>query len=129
MKKTSIRKKAKKHTNAWYRAECVKIAKRLALERDGYTCQRCGLNKFIDNIAMHGSHVFPEGTYHGLSANIDNIKALCYRDHFLWWHKHPTEAGEWFASTFPERYAKLKVLSRKTIQIDWKSEFEKMKLL
>ncbi len=129
MKRTPLKKSSKKHSSSWYRKKCVEIAKKIALERDNYTCQKCDKNKYEDNVAIHGSHVFPEGRYHGMSANPDNIKALCYTCHFQWWHKNPIDASEWFALKFPERYAILKKLSREIIQKDWRAEFEIMKNL
>lgn len=122
MKRTPLKKKADKHTQSWYRKKCVVIAKRLAKERDNYTCQKCGSKpEKID-----GSHVYPEGTYHGLSANIENIKALCSYCHLYWWHKNPLEARDWFAKKFPERYKNLKKLAQTTIKKDWKKEYENL---
>jgi len=128
MKKTPLKKKAKVHTQSWYRKKCVIEAKRIALTRDSYTCQKCGRSK-ENGFPIHGSHVFPEGRYHGMSANPENIKALCYLCHMMWWHKHPTESGIWFSETFPERHKALKILSRETTKIDWKSELERLKNL
>ena len=123
MKRSKLAKKAPKHTNSWYRKKMVERAKIEALERDGYVCQKCGKSKYT-GWAIHGSHVFPEGRYHGMSANPLNIKALCYDCHFNWWHKNPLQAAEWFKAKFPERYKKLKQLSQKVIQVDWKKLYE-----
>lgn len=128
MRKTPLKKKAKAKSQSWYRKKCVIEAKRIALTRDSYTCQRCNRSR-EQGAVIHGSHVYPEGTYHGLSANPDNIKALCYLCHFQWWHKHPTEAGAWFIGKFPERHEKLKILSRQIIKTDWKQELERLKIL
>lgn len=118
----------KKGTNPWYRIKCVEIAKRLAKERDGYICQWCGKSA-AEGYQMHGSHVFPEGTYHGMSAMVENIKCLCANCHKWRWHESPADGIEWFSLKFPERYAMLKALSRQTIKKDWKAEFEIMKSL
>jgi hypothetical protein len=123
MKRSSLKKKAKEHSQSWYRKKCVERAKKVALERDGYTCVRCGKSKANGN-AIHGSHVYPEGKYHGMSANPLNIKALCYQCHFQWWHKDVMEAKEWFETKYPDRAKELKMLSRQTIQINWKQEYE-----
>lgn len=32
--------------------------------------------------------------------------------HLNWWHKNPIEAAEWFKETYPDRYLKLKELSK-----------------
>jgi len=117
-----MRKKPIPKTQTWWRKKCVFIAKRLAKERDNYTCQKCG--KKPDKI--DGSHVYPEGTYHGMSAEVDNIKALCSFCHLYWWHKNPLEARDWFEMKFPDRYNRLKQMSRLIIKKDWKEEFEKL---
>jgi len=115
----------KTHTQSWYRKKCVAKAKVIALTRDNYTCVRCGASK-ANGKAIHGSHVYPEGTYHGMSANPLNIKALCYQCHFNWWHKNPMEAKEWFCKKYPDRARKLKILSRTTIKTDWKQFYEQI---
>ena len=117
----------KKHTNSWYRKKCVVKAKKIALERDGYTCQKCGRQK--GEWKIHGSHVFPEGRYVSMSADVENIKALCYSCHFQWWHKNPIESSEWFKKQFPERYRNLKRRSMKSEVVDWKKRWEIMKTL
>lgn len=117
----------KKKTPTWYRKKCVEIAKRLAKERDGYRCQRCPRDA-SQGYQMHGSHVYPEGSYHGMSAMVENIKCLCAQCH-MDWHENPIEARDWFARTFPKRYARLKMLSRQTIKVDWEKQFEIMKNL
>jgi hypothetical protein len=76
---------------------------------------------------MHCSHVYPEGTYHGMSANPINMKVLCFRCHFYWWHKSPIEAKDWFVKKFPGRYKKLKALSQKTLKHDYKKMLLELK--
>ena len=116
----------KNKTATYWRRKCVEKAKKLAIERDDWTCQHCGVSKSSGR-QIHGSHVFPEGRYHGMSADVENIKALCYQCHFNWWHKHPIEAGEWFKKKFPDRYKRLKKKSLQTIKVDWKQRYEKLK--
>lgn len=121
MKRSPLARKAKEKSQPWYRKKCVERAKRLAKERDNWICQRCGKDG-KNGYQIHGSHIFSEGRYHGLSANILNIKALCAQCH-MWWHENPIDAVNWFKERFPERYKKLLILSRTTIQIDWKREY------
>jgi 5-methylcytosine-specific restriction endonuclease McrA len=125
VKRTPIKKTAKAKTPSWYRKKCVLEAKRIAKKRDNYTCQKCG--KKPERI--EGSHIFPEGTYHGMSANPDNIKSLCSYCHIWWWHSEPTESGQWFRDTFPERYERLRDLSRTTIKMNWEEELKRLKEL
>lgn len=115
----------KEKTKTWYRKKLVERAKKIAIERDGGICQRCGKSK-ISGWQIHGSHVFPEGKYHGMSVNTENIKALCAQCH-MWWHENPLASSEWFRGKFPVRYKKLKKLSLKTIIVDWKKEYEDLK--
>jgi len=112
-------KTKKDHTPTWYRKKCVERAKKQAKERDRYICQWCGRK----DGKMDGSHVFPEGKHNGMSAMVDNIKALCFQCHSRW-HESPVEGVEWFKSKFPERYKKLKKISLKPIKTDWKKEYE-----
>jgi hypothetical protein len=116
LKKTKLKQKPKQKSNEWYRKECVKVAKKIVHIRDNDICQKCGK----PGNALHCSHVYPEGTYHGMSANPLNMKLLCYYCHYFWWHKNPLEAKDWFVKTFPDRYKKLKILSRQTLQHDYK---------
>lgn len=122
MLKSQVRRKKKtqkQKSNEWYRKGCVKVAKKIVHIRDKDICQKCEK----PGNALHCSHVYPEGTYHGMSAEPLNMKLLCYYCHFFWWHKNPLEAKDWFVKKFPDRYKKLKELSRKTIKKDWKKEY------
>jgi len=91
------------------RKELVKelddLAKTLAKERDNYTCQHCGARCEKKN--AHGSHVIPTSAGSRLRWDLQNIKCLCFHCHINWWHKNPTEAGEWYKNKFPERLAYL----------------------
>lgn len=121
MRKKKTEKKTK--TNEWYRKECVKVAKKIVRIRDKNTCQRCGRT----DGALHCSHVYPEGTYHSLSANPLNMKVLCFRCHYYWWHKDIIEAKDWFSKTFPERLEILRPLAIKPMKVDFKSYLEELK--
>ena len=105
------------------RKECVTIAKKIVKIRDKGICQKCGKK----GDALHCSHVYPEGTYHGMSANPLNMKLLCFYCHFYWWHKDVIEARNWFKANFPERFKILNKLSKKVIKMDWGKEKERLK--
>jgi len=87
------------------RNQCVDIAKTLAKIRDRYVCVRCGVSK-LAGAKIDGSHVKPESHYHDLSAEVTNIKAMCFTCH-AWWHLNPTESGAWFREKYPERYEEI----------------------
>lgn len=110
------------------RKKCVKLAKKIAVKRDKGICQKCGKSKAA-GYAMHGSHNYPEGRYKSMSADVDNILTLCYQCHFLWWHKHPIEAGEWFREKYPELAETLKLRAREIKQINWTLKYQDLKQL
>lgn len=73
---------------------------------------------------MHGSHIYPEGTYVSMSADVDNILCLCYWCHFQWWHKNPLEAAKWFKEKYPDLYKELRKRAQVMRVIDWKKKWE-----
>lgn len=91
---------------------CRRLASELALSRDHYKCKKCGRTK-LSGWQIHPSHIKPKGKYKSMSADVDNIKALCAMCH-MWWHSAPTESGIWFATNFPEWHQTLCDRARKT---------------
>lgn len=108
------------------RKKCVTLAKKIAVLRDNKTCRKCLRNKF-SGWAQHGSHVYPEGRYKSMSADVDNIIDLCYYCHFQWWHKNPLEAAEWFNTNFPELAETLKIRARIIRQVNWDAKLIELK--
>jgi hypothetical protein len=84
------------------RNKLKKLLHQLVVVRDR-ECLKCGTRKIL-----HASHIYPKGVYRGVEFDPDNVKALCYKHHIHWWHKNPIEAGEWFKTTYPKWYRKLK---------------------
>ena len=82
------------------RKHCVELAKKIALDRDGRRCRRCGRTK-ESGWQIHGSHILGEGAHPRMSYDPRNIKALCAKCH-MWWHSSPTESGHWFRTKYPE---------------------------
>jgi len=82
--------------------KAIELAKKLAKERDGYTCLRCGRSK-QGGYQIQGSHIFGIGAHPRLAAEILNIKALCASCH-RWWHSSPQESGKWFREKYPDWY-------------------------
>lgn len=82
-----------------------KLSKAYIYLRDENICQRC--HKLVEGSNRHASHVIPVSAGSKLRWDANNMKVMCYHDHINWWHKNPTEAGEWFKETFPDRYAYL----------------------
>jgi len=104
------------------------IAKTYAKIRDNYTCQKC-LKKVIKH-NCHVSHVKSKGAYPRLRCDPENLKVLCYYCHIHWWHKEPTEAGEWFKNKFPLRWEYLqeaKLNQNKLTEEDYDNIIEDLK--
>ena len=78
-----------------------KLCKAYIRKRDDCICQRC--QKPVDGPNCHCSHVIPVSFSKRMSFILINMKVLCYHCHINWWHKHPTESGEWFRNKFPDR--------------------------
>jgi len=118
-------KKIKKKTNEWHRKKCVEWAKTEAKKKAGYKCEKCGRTK-TQGYQMHGSHIYPEGVYKSMSADVDNILCLCAIDH-MDWHEHPLQAAEWFKTKYSKLANKLKNRSQ-IIQpsINWEIKHKKL---
>ena len=81
--------------------KCWAMAKKVVYLRDCGQCQHC--YKRVEGTNAHTSHVLPKSTHGAIRYDIKNLKLLCYHDHINWWHKNPTEASEWFRTTYPYR--------------------------
>jgi hypothetical protein len=130
-------KTPKKGTPTYWRKKCVTLAKLIARKRDGDRCRYCGRSK-EQGYSIHGSHVLPEGTYVSMSADPDNIIALCSQHHMSGanprmgtkepsWHSHPLLFGEWFRTTYPEHAKMLQERSRILQVVDWEKRYQELK--
>lgn len=117
--------KLKKGSQAWHRSKAVELAKTLAKIRDKYTCQKCGKTK--DTSQIQGSHVYSVGAYPNISAELDNIKALCAYCHRWWWHIEPMEAKDWFKDKFPKRAKRLLKIKNELVKRDWEQIHQQLK--
>lgn len=116
------------------RQKCIELAKKLAKERDSYTCQKpgCGRSKAAGD-QIHAGHILPV-TYGLTAANPDNLIALCARCHTLSpysWHQNPIENAAWFNLKFPGRYERLRkiaVPSRPIKEAEWKEILANLKV-
>lgn len=135
LKKENFVKKIKKRSPTYWRKKCVTWAKNKAKELVGYKCEHCG-RKRSDGWQIHGSHIYPEGTYIAMSCDPDNILALCARCHTggMWknskypaWHTDPVYFGEWFNKKYPERALRLKLKSREIKAINWELKWNELK--
>ena len=78
------------------------LIKQIVKIRDKFTCQKCF--KVVEGSNCHASHVIPVSAGNKLRWDEKNLKVLCYHHHINWWHKNPTESGEWFKKSFPDRW-------------------------
>lgn len=125
---------AKERTSEWHRKKCVEDAKKIARIKANYKCAYCGLGE--PQRQTHGSHIFSEGIYKSMSADVDNILCLCAIHHAIipgrkptgWnWHAYPDQSWEWFMSKYPELYQELKLRTQKCRKINWIKKREKLK--
>lgn len=94
-------------TKAEKKAKKAELRKQL-IERDGYKCLRCGKKG-----VLHASHIYPVGLFRWMEFLLDNLKLLCYRCHFHFWHKDPVNAAIWYSQTIPlKRRNKLKKIAQ-----------------
>ena len=98
--------KPKKRNRSKVKKELMVLIKDFIKKRDNYTDQRSG--EKVSGKNCHASHVLPVGSHSNMQFDPENMIVLSYRNHILWWHKNPVEAGEFFKQTFPERYIYLK---------------------
>ena len=137
MKRSWIkRRRPLKKSTTWYRKRCVLWAKLEAKQRDNWTCQYCGKKK--GEVQIHGSHILPEGTYVSMSADPENIIALCAEHHvagiggFLGrsrepsWHGDPIHFAKWFNEKWPGRYNKLLLKARELKVVNWEERWSEI---
>ena len=128
----------KKKSPTYWRKKCVVLAKLEARKRDGDKCQYCGRSK-AQGYVIHGSHILPEGTYVSMSADSDNIIALCAAHHLSGanprmgksepsWHSHPILFAEWFNKKYPGRYKELYKRAEVPQVVNWEARYREMKL-
>lgn len=135
LKKSPLKKKAKKYTSSYFRKECVKLAKIIAKKRDSWKCLYCGRTK-AEGWQIHGSHILPEGTYVYMSADPENIIALCSRCHVggVWknskepsWHEDPIYFAKWFEEKWPGKYEALRAKNSTIKSVNWEEKLKELK--
>ena len=134
----ALNKKPKNKPPTWYRKKCVNQAKLEARKRDNDTCQFCGMR--YPQVAIHGSHILPEGAYPLMSAEPYNIIALCAVHHLSGanprmgsrepsWHGDPIFFADWFNNKWPGRYQKLQKMNeeKRTHVVNWEKTWNSLK--
>lgn len=125
-------KKPKKKTRTYWRKRCCIIAKKIVRTQANFTCAYCGQKE--PNVATHGSHIYAEGVYTNMSADLDNIICLCFTHHTGgWnasqpsWHKDPMFMVEWFNTNYPERAKELRLRTQKRYDVDFEKKYYELK--
>lgn len=129
--------KKKEKSATFWRKKCVTWAKLEARKRDRDRCQYCGVTK-EQGYAIHGSHILPEGTYISMSADVDNIIALCAQHHLAGanprmgnkvssWHSDPLLFAEWFDKKYPGKKQELRKRAQTIQVINWQKRWEEIK--
>ena len=97
------RRAVSRRGKAWGLRDQSRAASLAARERDR-VCQRCRQEP-----STEAHHVFPKGKFPDLRLVADNLIGLCGACHR--WADGQARGKRWFAETFPERYARLKMLA------------------
>lgn len=123
-KKVSSSKGSKKN----YRNKAISLAKLIAKRRDRYTCQRCG--KVRGDGQIHASHIIPVAKGSLLSADPDNIIALCagcHKTRVDSWHQSPLHQ-DWFNEKFPGKKEDLmkRFEQRNIAPYEWEELYRKL---
>jgi hypothetical protein len=118
---------------------CVGKAKEISKIIEGNKCQYCGVGR--EQRMIHSHHIFHEGLFTAMSADVDNLISLCASHHQggmymrsndgFNFHNSPRESTEWLMENMPERYATLKARSLKLEPIFisfWKRKKEELTL-
>ena len=75
-----------------------KTSKEAMFLRDKGICQKC----LKPHERLEWSHVKRRTRSLRIKFVLPNVLSMCWEDH-QWWHNEPTEAGPWFAETWPDR--------------------------
>jgi len=127
--------KKKVKSREYWRKKASTLAKKIARMKVGYQCAYCGKGEPFNQ--THGSHIYSEGVYKNMSADVDNIMCLCASHHSVvpgrgvssWnWHAHPGESWEWFMENYPELHQTLKKRTQDTMMIvDFEKKYKELK--
>jgi len=122
------------------RKKCVALAKIISKTQEDYKCQYCGVGK--PQRQIHAHHIFHEGMYKSMSADVDNLISLCATHHQggTWmrsstgfnFHNSPRESTEWLMENRTEQYNILKERSKKFVKLHiifWENKFKELKEL
>lgn len=116
-------KKKTKNKSEVLRKRCVKLAKEISKIEAGYKCAYCGRGK--PDVAVHSHHIYNEGRYRAMSADVDNLICVCYYHHNPQWntkepsfHRTPREMNDWLDEKYPERMKALKERTKQSILAD-----------
>lgn len=111
MKRSTLRKAGSK---AAIRKRLDALCREIVFRRDGYKCVKSG-----KTVNLQWAHCYSR-RYASMRWNPDNSMCLNAGEHLSWHHK-PLEAVAWFNKTYPERAARLLLLSQTKQKVDLKA--------
>jgi hypothetical protein len=115
-------RKVTKLTLGKLKKSLLEIAKAYVRARDG-KCMAAGADGRACWGYLQASHIFPEGIYHSMKFDPENMVGMCTQHHIYWWHKNPVEADRWLRSYLgQEKYDWLYKLRAAYKEVKW---FEK----
>ena len=80
------------------RNDCDRLFSLAVRKRDGFTCQKCG----VENKNVHCAHIFSRRNLR-LRFEMLNAVTLCYYCHIFWSHREPLEFAAWIQEYLGEK--------------------------
>ena len=113
MKKSSLSKRSPVLISKAKRDTLAMVKKYV---RESGPCVASGQGRKSCGGYMQASHIKSEGAYKHLFIDPRNIYPMCMAHHLYWWHKEPTEAGNWFKEKYPINWKYLEWAKQQHIQ-------------
>ena len=104
---------------ARYMAGADAAVSKLVKWRDGYECQRCQTDQFLQC-----AHLISR-SYKSIRTELENATTLCRSCHMYFTH-HPLEWESWCDDQWPGRFLDLKHRALKHERVEWKAERDRL---
>jgi len=108
VKRTRLRRVGRKRVSV---AQLDGLARRAVFQRDGDRCVRCAATE-----RLQWCHVYSR-RFHSMRWDMDNSFVGCAGCH-LWWHHKPMDSARWFASLYPRRAERLRIIAQTPRKVD-----------
>ncbi len=87
--------------------------------RDGYECQRCETDQYLQC-----AHLISR-SYKSIRTELENATTLCRSCHMMFTH-HPLEWEAWCEEKWPGRFLALKQRALRHERVEWKAERDRL---